>query len=268
MAAGGGLPLLQRLAGLEVALALAGLGPGGLGHGRQHRGRSVGAVLVAVRGGELLDGGGDRPATGREGLDQFLVHAFQLPQAVGPVTPRDAEPAGQFRFEDPVVQGPGAGASGQQRPAVQRPPLPVNRRLSAIENQAVGVQVHVTVAGRPLVHPRDHQPGGVEHPHTLGTAAHVGGVLLHVRQPGIDRGEVRGPDFLLDTEVAGRPQQRHALGREKVQSHAATEACPPRRRISCFAIHRSYGSEISDAAASASAFAAAASSGSRNRRPR
>jgi hypothetical protein len=268
VAAGSRLPRRQRLGRIDVALALTGLRPSGLRHRRQHRGRRVHPVLAPVGSRQLFHGGGDRAATRRERLDQLVVHPVQLAQPVRPVAPRDPQPAGQLHLEGAVVQRAGAGARRQQHPPVQRPPLAILEGLAAVEDQAVGVQVHVPVAGGPLVHPRHHQPGGIQHAHPVAARANVGGVLLQIAQPSINGGQVGCPHLPLEGPVAGRPQQRHALGGENVQSHAATDACGARRRISWRAIHRSYASVISEASSSASALAAAASSGRRNRRPR
>ena len=127
----------------------------------------------------------------------------------------DAETACELGLEDPVVQRPGRGLGGQQRAAVECPPLAVLAPLGAVEHEAVGVQLRVAVSGAPLVHAGHDQPRGVEGADAVAPGADVGGVVLEVVEPGVHGGQVGGPHLFLDLLRAEGPEQRHRLDRRE-----------------------------------------------------
>ncbi len=169
------LPLFERFGAADVTLS----GAGGQGRVLCHRGgdrwRRWYPVLGLVGGDEFGELAGDGTTPGREHLDQLVVDPVDLAQPVGPCTPGDAEPAGQLCLEHPVVQRSRAGACREQTSAIECPPAAVLDGAGPVEDQTVGVQLHVAVTRGPLVHPRHDKPVGLEHPHAVASRTHEAG---------------------------------------------------------------------------------------------
>jgi hypothetical protein len=188
---------------------------GVLRHPPSHRRRRLRAVLGLVGSHQAVDPIGDGASTRRIQVDEVVVDAVDLAQAVGAVAPGDSEASGELGLQDPVVERPGARLGSQKRTAVERPPLAVVGCLGAVEHETARVQLRVAVAGAPFVHPGDDQSRGVEDANAVTAGPDVSGVLLEVAEAGVHGGQVGLPHLRLDIGRSERPQQRDGLDRRE-----------------------------------------------------
>lgn len=195
----GSPPLVEARGGLAVVLGLAGGQGGGLG--------GMGAA-VAV-GGQL---GPDLHAAAGEQGDQTGVDPRQISLPLGTDRPPfHPKPIGQIMPQHRLVEGARGQTLSVQATGVQGGP-PAIDPLDGVGDQDVGVELRVSVAGRPVPERRAHQPAAVDLLRAVPAPSSVSGVDVKVGQ-GCGHGRlVRTHDLKAGGGVTEGPEQAHPFG--------------------------------------------------------